>query len=191
MKCVFIGYSDTKKGYKCYHPSKRQVFIRTDVTLCEYGHSLRHLFRGRISLPQSLTPLLENGLLLEGTHLNAGEKQISWLQVNSQDMRRPTLPRSNSIIQLPCQLQSSGPTSIPLAGNDVTYVSLNIIDNIVDVTTIPLLYVKELGHIGNILFENFSYDSLSSTYRAFVSTLLSVSIPHSWKHLLILGGNML
>ena len=32
LKCVFIGYSTTKKGYKCYHLPTRKVFVSMDVT---------------------------------------------------------------------------------------------------------------------------------------------------------------
>nr|KYP73851.1 Retrovirus-related Pol polyprotein from transposon TNT 1-94 [Cajanus cajan] len=35
LKCVFIGYPSNKKGYKCYHPQSRRVFITMDVTFHE------------------------------------------------------------------------------------------------------------------------------------------------------------
>ncbi|XP_029129864.1 uncharacterized protein LOC109816369 isoform X2 [Cajanus cajan] len=35
LKCVFIGYPSNKKGYKCYHPQSRRVFITMDVTFQE------------------------------------------------------------------------------------------------------------------------------------------------------------
>ena len=35
LKCVFVGYSITKKGYKCYHPNTRKIFTSMDVTFVE------------------------------------------------------------------------------------------------------------------------------------------------------------
>ncbi|KAK3041977.1 hypothetical protein RJ639_002285 [Escallonia herrerae] len=35
VKCVFIGYSSSKKGYKCYSPEKKKVYNTMDVTFFE------------------------------------------------------------------------------------------------------------------------------------------------------------
>lgn len=35
LKCIFIGYSATQKGYKCYHPASRKFFVSKDVTFNE------------------------------------------------------------------------------------------------------------------------------------------------------------
>ena len=52
LKCVFVGYSTTKKGYKCYHPTTRKTFISMDVTLMEKKSFFRArvlIFKGRVS----------------------------------------------------------------------------------------------------------------------------------------------
>src|SRR5262249_45436670 len=49
LKCVFVGYSSTQKGYKCYHPPSRKYFVSMDVTFREFEpFFFSHLFRGRI-----------------------------------------------------------------------------------------------------------------------------------------------
>ncbi|MCO5577734.1 hypothetical protein L7F22_031566 [Adiantum nelumboides] len=36
MKCIFLGYPIGKKGYKCYDPTIRQVYVSRDVRFCEH-----------------------------------------------------------------------------------------------------------------------------------------------------------
>ncbi|MCO5600558.1 hypothetical protein L7F22_054672 [Adiantum nelumboides] len=35
-KCILLGYSVETKGYKCYDPMTRQVYVRRDVIFCEH-----------------------------------------------------------------------------------------------------------------------------------------------------------
>ena len=35
LKCIFVGYSSTQKGYKCYHPPTKKKFVSADVTFIE------------------------------------------------------------------------------------------------------------------------------------------------------------
>ena len=32
---MFLGYSPTKKGYKCYHPPTKKTYVTKDVTFVE------------------------------------------------------------------------------------------------------------------------------------------------------------
>ena len=35
IKCVFVGYSNTQKGYKCYFPTGKRIIVSKDVTFNE------------------------------------------------------------------------------------------------------------------------------------------------------------
>ena len=35
LKCIFLGYSPTKKGYKCYHPMSQKLLITADARFDE------------------------------------------------------------------------------------------------------------------------------------------------------------
>ena len=34
-KCVFVGYSNTQKEYKCYSPTSKKIILSHDVTFNE------------------------------------------------------------------------------------------------------------------------------------------------------------
>jgi hypothetical protein len=36
VKCVFVGYASTQKGYKCWDPIRRRLFVSMDVTFREF-----------------------------------------------------------------------------------------------------------------------------------------------------------
>ena len=35
IKCMFIGYSRTQRGYRCFHPPSRRYLVSADVTFFE------------------------------------------------------------------------------------------------------------------------------------------------------------
>jgi hypothetical protein len=35
LRCIFVGYSDTQKGYRCYSPTLRRYFVSSDVIFME------------------------------------------------------------------------------------------------------------------------------------------------------------
>ena len=51
MKCVFVGYSSTQKGYKCWDPIGKKLFVSMDVTFRE--------FEPYYTKPWDLDPFLE------------------------------------------------------------------------------------------------------------------------------------
>jgi hypothetical protein len=50
LKCIFVGYLGKQKGYKCWRPAEKRMFISMDVTFTEnrsfYGEptDLTHVF---------------------------------------------------------------------------------------------------------------------------------------------------
>ena len=35
LKCIFLGYCTTQKGYKCYHPTSRKILVTADAKFDE------------------------------------------------------------------------------------------------------------------------------------------------------------
>ncbi|KAK8928288.1 hypothetical protein KSP39_PZI017463 [Platanthera zijinensis] len=61
LKCVFIGYSPTQKGYKCYHPPTRRTLVSADVTFRDstpyYAPSLQGESDVEVSSPTFSLPI--------------------------------------------------------------------------------------------------------------------------------------
>jgi len=86
IKCVFIGYASNKKGYKCYHPQSRKVYVSKDVTFHETksffpsSHLQRESIQEAEVLELSPFPLLQDFIL----------------RVNNKDPAPASLPKKNN-----------------------------------------------------------------------------------------------
>ena len=50
IRCVFIGFSPQQKGYRCYHPPSKHVYVTMDVTFSEEEHFFpRHNLQGEMT----------------------------------------------------------------------------------------------------------------------------------------------
>lgn len=41
LKCMFIGYFTVKKGFKCYHPLTRKLYVTMDITFSDQKHTFQ------------------------------------------------------------------------------------------------------------------------------------------------------
>ena len=61
IKCIFVGYSPTQKGYKCYHPTTKKVFVSIDVTFVETESFFSQLYlQGENSCMEDKDNLFKN-----------------------------------------------------------------------------------------------------------------------------------
>lgn len=79
VKCVFMGYADCKKGYRCYNPRERKMYITRDIVF----HENTSFFSHECSLQGERTPYHE-----ENTHDT--HEYYEEFQINLED------PISNS-----------------------------------------------------------------------------------------------
>jgi hypothetical protein len=79
-KCIFVGYSETSKAYKLYHPISKKLILSKDVKFLE--NQLWSEFENRPMNDQnSLLPLLEN---TENSGQQTHQPALPRLQVQGQ-----------------------------------------------------------------------------------------------------------
>ena len=123
LKCVFLGYSSTKRGYKCYDPISQKLHVSLDVTFFE--HTPYYSLQGEsmsetrpsfdyldVAMFESTPCLISNPPPdIEG-HLNSREDME--LQTNKETLvysRRPKSKFNETLISK--ALKESEPVIVP------------------------------------------------------------------------------
>lgn len=165
-KCVFLGYSRTQKGYRCYHPESRRYFGCADVTFFE---STPFFF----TLGQDLS--LDVVLSREGEHLplpipitNRPSLPIPVddppLKVYQRQHSRPIVPYAPTT----SSSQPEVPTLPTIVSHDTPVASRTR-------SKYPIA-----GYV--------SFDRLSPSLQSFALSLSTVTVPTSYKEALSSPG---
>ena len=153
-KCIFLGYSRLQSRYRCYSPHTHQYFIFVDVTFFEHSS----LFS---TLPPSNPEVLSLPLIFPIPSLSSESPATPPrpLQVYTRRPRTATRFPDDSSPMAPSSTSSvlSSPTDPPITIRKGTRSSRN----------------------PHLIYTFLSYHHLSSSYSAFISTLSSVSLPHT------------
>lgn len=96
LKCIFLGYSATQKGYKCYSPTTHRFYVSMDVTFFEHQPFFpKPIFRGRtqgrkIRFGTSLSQIIHPSLVVPVLTSRVSPIQISLIRVRVQLQASPT-----------------------------------------------------------------------------------------------------
>ena len=154
MKCVFLGYSQLQRGYRCYSSHTHRYFVSANVTFFENSSMfpINHPPSSDvISLPH-LYPIPDALLVPPATPPRP-------LQVYTHCPRTDIEPSANSSPMA----QSSTTSVLPSPPN------------------LPIVIRKGTRSSRNPhpIYNFLTYHRLSSSYSAFVSTLSYVSVPQT------------
>ncbi|KAJ7954402.1 Retrovirus-related Pol polyprotein from transposon TNT 1-94 [Quillaja saponaria] len=212
LKCIFIGYSATQKGYKCYHPPTRKTYVSMDVNFHESNPYFSTTpFQGESNSEEEVSYgskgewlpelLIEDRMKEKEDEAKQDESILEEVRNNEIHTRlaKPDLLKYSRRCRqhgkiaiepaLPSQEFSPDPASMPVhpcKSPDAIPSSNTPHDSpVIDDTNLPIAIRKAVRTCTHHPISNHvSYKSLSPLYRAFVSTLSSVSIPQDWKEAL-------
>jgi transposase InsO family protein len=192
QRCVFIGYSSTQKGYKCYHPPTRKVYVSADVTFVEQDSYFQNTYSSQEKTSNGDED--RDFFLLELSNPNpvlVGPESLPVTTVSeptSESENNPVLQKDSPESQTqnpirPLQVYSRRERSLPMSEHvpstesapDPTTVSTS---SNMDDLNIPIALRKEkrtcTAHPINLYV---SYHSFSPHHRTFLANLHAIPIP--------------
>ncbi|KAM7472007.1 hypothetical protein LguiA_010190 [Lonicera macranthoides] len=199
LKCVFVGYASSQKGYRCYHPPTQKMYVTIDVifhketmyfhrTELQGEHYKEVQLFGNIDEEETSSTEVVPTL----TSSSPSTKVVPTLTSSSPPTAEPT-ETAETIEIFPSEVV---PSPSPLNANNQSSTS-NIPENEVSQVSSSPIPIKKLPDRANrgvpkptydpdftskakYPMSNYvSYDRLTASNKSFVNQLSSVSIPNS------------
>lgn len=180
IRCVFVGYSTTTKGYRCYHPPTRRFFCTMDVTFSEeepyYADSTPTSRQGESDTTDNDVPL---PLVPSTVPVPASVPAVSPIPLTPHFT--PTYHHHPSLITpLPHVYHRRKPDTLPTAALPLLMPPPDS-DSDADLYA-PIAMLKgKPASTKHPISNHVVYDHLSKPHREFISSLSEVSIPKTWQ----------
>lgn len=198
LKCVFLGYAPTQKGYCCFDPkTKKKKIVTMDVTFFESQSFFNAPLQGENTYEDSLFEI-ENGntvienendsvtVTIEQPTLVPNNEVVTRIDDDKKDKLFGLVYSRNKKIQSKDDIESlqgrdSNPSPDPNvmeSSNPGNTYELSSSSKIVVPEKIPIALRKGVRQCTQCPISNhLSYKNLSPSYSLFISHLSSVDVP--------------
>ena len=200
IKCIFVGYSPTQKGYKCYHPTTKKVFVSIDVTFVETESFFSQPYlQGENSCMEDKDDLFTNLSLISPKESNILESNPIHIPSSLEsspihtppDMSLETTRTPNPSAARPLQVYTrrTAPIIQPVqAPNSELIPETETNETVLEEQNIPIdagdfpiakrKGVRTCTQRPRYPLSHFmSYDKLSNNHRSFLTHLSTITIP--------------
>ena len=158
LKCIFLGYSPTKKGYKCYHPMSRKLLITADARFDEQS-----MFYDRTEGQlDTFLPDLNHGEGSDEDHYRL-TSDVREHNPNANSISRK-IEEENAIIPEIEQVEEDSPSGTDMPSNHGWPIAIS--------KGVRKYTKNKLYPIGNFV----SHNIISPEYNRIIQELMTVSI---------------